>query len=155
MSAWGRRQKCVWYPTRMWSGSRLDQDMIKTWSECYFVLQPTHYGPLPQPLLPIIQFILHHSWAFLSITIQPLEWLFTIWMVCNLLKCLFLHCLHLHSSPSSSPLFFAIMGLYNSNIRSIVRLIYLCSFLGCSGKSACPVAPLTYPPHCADLFIPP
>jgi len=62
-------------------------------------------------------------------------------MACNLLECLFLHWLHPHSSPSSSMLSFAILGLYNSSMRSIVQLIYLCSFLGSSGESAWQVSP--------------
>ena len=97
----------------------------------------THFGPLPQPLTPLSGFFLHYSWAFLGIAIQPLEWLFTTWVACNLLECLFLHCLHPHSSPSSSMLSLAVLGIYSSSIRLIVRLIHLCSFMGSSDKSAC------------------
>jgi hypothetical protein len=129
--------------------------MIGPQSDCHCMLQPTHYGPLPQPLLPATQSFLHWSWAFIDITIQPFEQLFTTWIAYNVLECLFLQCLHPHPSPSSSMLSPATMGLYNSNMRSIVRLIYLCSFLGSSGKSACQVCPPTYLPHCPDPFLPP
>lgn len=119
------------------------------------MLQPTHFGPLLQ--LPLISssFLLHHPWAFLGFTIIPFWQLLTTWMACNLLECLFLHCLHPHSSPSSSMLSFAALGLYNSFMRSIVRLIHLCSLLESSGKSVCQVSPSTYPPHCTDPFLPP
>ena len=115
----------------------------------------THFGPLPQSLLPPSRFFLHNHWALLGLTILPFGRLFTCWMDCNLLECLFLHCLHPHSSPSSSMLSLAILGLYNSFVRSTVKYIYLCSFLGSSGKSACQVSPLTYLPHCTDPLLPP
>ena len=120
------QQECVW--SRTWSRR----------SDCYyFVLQPSHFGPLPQPLAPLSGFFLHCSWAFLGNAIQPLEWLFRTWVACNLLECLFLHCLHPYSSPSSSMLSLAVLGLHSSSIRSIVRLIHLCRFMGSSGKSVC------------------
>jgi hypothetical protein len=97
----------------------------------------THFAPLPQPLTPLSGFFLHRSWPFLGIAIQPLEQLFTTWVACNLLECLFLHHLHPHSSPSSSMSSLAILGLHRFSIRSIVRLMLLCSFMGLSGKSAC------------------
>jgi hypothetical protein len=55
--------------------------------------------------------------------------IFTTWMVCNLLQGLFLHYPH-HHSPSSSMLSLAILGLYNSSVRFIVRLTLCGSGLG-------------------------
>ena len=115
----------------------------------------THFGPLPQSLLPPSRFFLHNHWALLGLTILPFGPLFTCWMDCNLLECLFLHCLHPHSSPSSSMLSLAILGLYNFFVRPTVKYICLCSFLGSSGKSACQVSPFTYLPHCTDPLLPP
>ena len=114
----------------------------------------THFGLLRQPLLPPSRFFLHHSWAFLGFTILYSGRLFTTWMACNLPGCLILHCLHPHSSSSSSMLSLAILGLYNSFIRPIMRLIGLCSLLGSFGKSACQGSPPTYP-HCTDPVLPP
>src|ERR1700683_1082257 len=75
-------------------------------------------------------------------------------MVCNLLECLFLHCLHPHSSSSSSMLSLAILGLYNSFIRPIMRLIGLGSLLGSFGKSGCQGSPPPSPP-CTSPVLPP
>src|ERR1700729_1943954 len=124
-------------------------------SDCHFLLQPADFGPLLQLPLLSSSFLLYHSLAFLDFTILPFGRLFTCWMVCNLLECLFLHCLHPHSSPSSSMLSLAILRLYISSVRSTVKYICLCSFLGSSGKSACQVSPFTYLPHCTDPFLPP
>ena len=115
----------------------------------------TYFGPLPQALLPPSRFFLQHPWAFLCFTIPAFGQPFTTWMACNLLECLFLHCLHPHSSPSSSMLSLAILGIYNSPMRSIVRYICLCSFLGSSDKSACQVCLPPYLSHCTDPLLPP
>ena len=119
------------------------------------LLLHTHFGPLPQPLLLPSRFFLHHFWAFLGFTIPPFGRLFTTWMVCNLPGCLILHCLHPHSPSSSSMLSLSILGIYNSSIRSIMRLICLCTFLGSYGKSACQVCLPACLPHCTDPFLPP
>jgi hypothetical protein len=77
------------------SRSCLDHVLIRSHSH-------THFGPLPQPLLPATQFFLHCSWAFLGITIQPFEQFFTTWMAYNLLECLFLNCLHPYAPPKGA-----------------------------------------------------
>ena len=137
----GRRSGCCrgpkWVCNRspMWS---VIENMIGL---CYFMLEPTHFGPLPQPLIKLSRFFLHHFWAFLGFAILPFGQLFTTWMICNLPGCLILHCLQPHSSSSSSMLSLAIMGLYNFSIRLIMSPVDLCSLLGFFGKSVCQVSP--------------
>ena len=65
------------------------------------MLQPTHFGPLPQPLLQTIPFFFNCTWAFLGFTGLPFGQLFTTSIVCNPPACLILHSLHPHSSSSS------------------------------------------------------
>jgi len=132
------------------SRSQVDRIWASSSRTCFTGVFTIHPDLLPQPHSFISTSLLHCLWASLGYLFQLSVRFFVIWLACKLAISVFLHQLQGHLSPSSSGHPPDILGLWNSSIRSMVRVICIWRVLGLSGKPVPMSALSAYPPSCTD-----